>query len=377
MTTTWRAARLALGTACALGFARFAYGLLIPGMREDLHWTLAQAGAVSTANGLGYLLGAIATAAAVHRWGVATVFRTSMIATTITLTATATDDTIAVQAIVRALAGVSGAAVFVTGGIIAARMAAEADSGTPITIYFSGTGLGIILSGSTVPFLDGRWQAASIGMGIAAGVATLACWTAARGSEAPVAEGTGRVQVRGLRTVVVAYFLFAAGYISYITFLSVYLDHRHASNAEAALVWTVLGAAVMAAPLVWSRPIADWRGTRALTAVLGAHACGAALALLPSSSEVWIASAAIYGATFMTVAAAVTARIRAVVPPESWTTTLAAFTTVFAAGQMLGPWLAGLLADRTSTTAAVVWTVALCAAAAAITAIPIRSRTTP
>jgi hypothetical protein len=36
-------------------------------MRDDLRWTLAEAGAISTANGLGYLVGAVATAAVVRR----------------------------------------------------------------------------------------------------------------------------------------------------------------------------------------------------------------------------------------------------------------------------------------------------------------------
>src|SRR6516225_9351193 len=49
-------ARLALGTASALGLARFAYGLILPAMRSELGWSLAQAGALTTANAVGYLL---------------------------------------------------------------------------------------------------------------------------------------------------------------------------------------------------------------------------------------------------------------------------------------------------------------------------------
>jgi Uncharacterised MFS-type transporter YbfB len=56
------AVRLAMGTAVALGLGRFAYGLLVPSMRAELGWTLAQAGAQTTANGLGYLAGALVTA---------------------------------------------------------------------------------------------------------------------------------------------------------------------------------------------------------------------------------------------------------------------------------------------------------------------------
>ena len=58
-----RALLLSLGTASALGFGRFAYGLLLPAMRDDLGWSLTEAGAMNTANGLGYLVGAMAAAA--------------------------------------------------------------------------------------------------------------------------------------------------------------------------------------------------------------------------------------------------------------------------------------------------------------------------
>ncbi|MGH9054723.1 MAG: YbfB/YjiJ family MFS transporter [Acidimicrobiales bacterium] len=54
-----RAAGLALGPAVALGLARFAYALLLPAMRTDLHWSYTQAGALNTANALGYFAGAI------------------------------------------------------------------------------------------------------------------------------------------------------------------------------------------------------------------------------------------------------------------------------------------------------------------------------
>nr|WP_090764587.1 YbfB/YjiJ family MFS transporter [Nonomuraea maritima] len=53
-----------MSTRPALGLARFACGLLLPAMREDLRWSLAEAGALNTANELGYLLGAAVPASA-------------------------------------------------------------------------------------------------------------------------------------------------------------------------------------------------------------------------------------------------------------------------------------------------------------------------
>lgn len=368
MTAAGRAVRLALGTASALGLARFAYGLLVPAMRDDLRWSLGEAGAISTANGLGYLVGALATAPVVRRWGTAAAFRWGMVVTALALAGTAAGDVFAVLLVVRAVAGASGAVVFIAGGVIASRIAARTGSSTPITVYFAGTGLGIVLSGATIPGLADHWRVVWVGLGVAAGLAALLCWPAAATDEERPTSAAGRARVRPLWRVAVAYFLFAAGYISYITFLSVYLADRHAPVVQVVLTWTVLGAGVVAAPALWSRPITRWPGTRALAVVLGVLAGGAALALLSPAPAVLIASAVAYGVTFMAVPAAVTARIRTTVAPADWTATLAAFTTLFAAGQTAGPWLAGIVADHTSTAAPLAWTAVLCGTAAVLAA---------
>ncbi len=340
-----RAARLALGTASALGLARFAYGLLLPTMRADLGWTLAEAGAMSTANGSGYLLGALVTAPLVRRLGTTAAFRWGMAVTAATLAATAVSADFTVLLIVRAASGVSGAVVFVTGGVIAARA-------NVLTVYFAGAGLGIAVSGATIPALGGHWRLVWLGMGLAAALATAVSWTAARTDDTP-GTARGKAEIRALAPVAVAYALFAIGYITYITFLSAYLADRGTPVAGVALTWTVLGLAVVCAPVLWDRPLRTWPGGRALAAILALLGGSAALALTGAV----VPSAVLYGLTFMCVPAAVTALIKArVVDP---TATLAAFTTLFAAGQTVGPWLAGLVADRTSTDATLVWTAVL------------------
>ncbi|MET7999590.1 YbfB/YjiJ family MFS transporter [Nonomuraea glycinis] len=372
----WQAGLLALGTASALGLARFAYGLLLPAMREDLRWTLAEAGTMSTANGLGYLLGALVTAAIVRRWGTAAAFRIGMVLTAVSLAATAASDAYLPLLTARAAAGAAGAVVFIVGGVIASRVAAHAASSVPITVYFAGTGLGIIVSGVSIPALGNHWRLAWIGLATAAALAAAASWGAARGGAGSEGVGStgggaradvaGQARVRPLLGAALAYLLFAAGYITYITFLSAYLADQHAPLGQVVLTWTVLGLAVVAAPALWSRPTAEWPATRALATLLALLAGGAALALVAPAPPVILASAIIYGATFMGVPAAITALIKSNVPPADWTATLAAFTTVFAAGQTAGPWIAGVVADHTSTEATLAWTAILCATASVI-----------
>jgi predicted MFS family arabinose efflux permease len=369
----WQSARLAMGTASALGLARFAYGLLVPAMRTELHWSLAQAGALTTANGVGYLLGAVAMAPVARRLSVPVTFRLGMVLTAAALAATAaTSGSYLALLLTRAAAGFAGALVFIAGGVIASRAAATARSAAPLTIYFSGAGLGIAFSGTVIPPLLGqhpsRWPLAWGALATAAALATIVSWTAAPSSQDTGAAAT-TIELRGvarLWPVAGAYLLFAAGYIAYITFLSAYLADHHATVTQVALTWALLGLAAIAAPVLWSRPINTWPGGRALALSLAVLSAAAAVDLLSAAPAVVTGSAIGYGATFLSVPAAITTLVRAAIPPHDWTGALAAFTVVFAVGQTAGPYLAGGLADHYGTGATLAWTAALCIAGAAL-----------
>jgi predicted MFS family arabinose efflux permease len=381
----WRPARLALGTTAALGLSRFAYGLLVPAMRTDLGWSLAQAGTLTTANSLGYLVGAVAAGPVARRLGETATFRLGMVLTAATLAATAATGSYPVLLLARAAAGVSGALVFIAGGVLASRAAASRGSALPVTIYFAGAGLGIVLSGTLIPPLlshhPGRWPLAWAGLAAAAGLAAVFSWTAAAdgtkagasadgdgggagaGASVPLADWRS---VARMWRVAVAYLLFAAGYIAYITFLSAYLTAHHASVTQVAVTWAALGVAAIAAPAVWSRPVRGWPGAMALAAALAVLSAAAAIAIVSAAPGVVIVSAIGYGVSFLVVPAAITRLVHAAVRRPGWTAALAAFTVVFAAGQMAGPYLAGVLADSYGTGATLVWTAVLCAAGAAV-----------
>ena len=363
-------ARLALGTASALGLARFAYGLILPAMRSELGWSLAQAGALTTANAVGYLLGAVVAAPAARRLSLAVTFRLGMVVTAAALAATAATSSYPVLLLTRAAAGLAGTLVFITGGVIASHTAASTRSAAPLTIYYSGAGLGIALSGAAIPALlgqhPGRWPLAWAGLAAAAALAAIFSWTAARGSHQATTALLDLRYIARLWQPATAYLLFAAGYIAYITFLPAYLAAHRASITQITVTWTLLGLAAVAAPVLWSWPISTWPRAAALAASLAVLSTAAATALAGAAPLAVTGSAIGYGASFLAVPAAITALIRAATQPSEWTGALAAFTVVFAAGQTAGPYLAGALADRYGTGATLAWTAALCAAGAAL-----------
>ena len=59
-----------------------------------------------------------------------------------------------------------------------------------------------------------------------------------------------------------------------------------------------------------------------------------------------VASAALFGIAGFSAPSAVSAFVRKALPKQAWGTALAAFTIAFAASQIIGPVLTGMVADR-------------------------------
>ena len=245
---------LALGPAVAIGLARFAYALLLPSMRADLDWSFAAAGAMNTANALGYLAGALLAAVVARRYGTRRAFVVSLGVTVLALLATGgTGNTVALVAL-RAVAGASGAVTFIAGaGLVAAAAATVSPrrAATLLGIYTAGGGAAIVASGLAIPYLlaatslaDGwRWGWVLLaGLGaVAFVVATPFALASAEPPAPPVADR--RWPARHLGPVLVSYGLFGAGYIAFMTFIVAFLKGHGTGPSGITAFWVVLGTA--------------------------------------------------------------------------------------------------------------------------------------
>lgn len=115
------AVRLSLGSAIALGLARFSYALLLPAMKADLAWSFAQAGAMNTANAAGYLLGALAFPALSRRWRPSGLLGAGCILTALLMAACGVVSGANLLLAQRLLTGIGSALIFISGGVLAAR----------------------------------------------------------------------------------------------------------------------------------------------------------------------------------------------------------------------------------------------------------------
>ncbi|WOB07730.1 YbfB/YjiJ family MFS transporter [Piscinibacter gummiphilus] len=345
------AAALALGAAVSLGLARFSYALLLPPMRADLAWSYLTAGAMNTANAAGYLLGALLMPRALARWGARPLLIAGSVSAAALLAAHGLGRGDAVLYMLRLLTGVASAATFVSGGLLAARLTG-APAGLVLGIYYGGTGAGIIASALLVPPLvalpDGHgWRWAWVALGAVALFATAIAARATRGLTTTVASSARHAPFRwaSLGFGLASYFLFGLGYIGYMTFVVTLLREQQMSHGVVTLFYGLLGVGVIASSFLWAGLLQRHRSGRPMAVLNAILAVATVLPVLSTHVLAVFASGVLFGGVFLSVVASTTALVRHNLAAAAWPAGIAAFTIVFAAGQIVGPSLVGWLAD--------------------------------
>lgn len=351
---------LSLGAAVSLGVTRFAYGLLLPAMRADLAWTYTLAGAMNTANALGYFLGALMTPWLLKRIGASTLLWTGAFLASVFMALsgffTATEPLL----LQRLLAGVASAFVFIAGGLLAARMGARVPthSGLLIGLYYGGTGLGIVLSALLVPWVleqaadqphGWRWAWWMLALVCLLASAALLWPARAMAQPMPVPE-TGAAdgvdfRWRQFGFALAGYTLFGMGYIGYMTFVVALLREQGSSALAVTVFYGLLGVAVVASARIWAGLLDRYKNGRALAILNALLGVATILPALTTSWPVVLASGLLFGGVFLSVVASTTALVRHNLPATAWAAGISAFTTVFAAGQIIGPTIVGWIAD--------------------------------
>ncbi|MGF6446921.1 YbfB/YjiJ family MFS transporter [Paraburkholderia youngii] len=377
------AAALSLGSATALGLARFAYALLLPSMKLDLGWSFAQAGAMNTANALGYLLGALVFPRLARRWSAGALFAGGCVLTALLMAGSGVTASTDALLTLRVITGASSAAVFIGGGVLAARLASARprDAGLVLGLYYGGTGWGIVASSLLVPvtILDAAhgWQFAWFALAAACALFAAVAIGASRRIErahtsaAAAAHAAGATSAPGwphFAAALAGYGLFGVGYIGYMTFIVALLRNAGMSAAVVTGFYLLLGAATVVSARIWSTLLDRMRGGQAL-AVL--NALLAIATLLPALfTQPWVAfvSGTLFGATFLSAVASTTAFVRHNLPASHWAKGISAFTIVFAFGQIVGPVVIGWVSDGAGLARGLVYSALLLAGGAVLAA---------
>jgi MFS family permease len=360
---------LSLGAAVSLGVTRFAYGLLLPPMREDLGWSYTLAGAMNTFNALGYLLGALSTPWLMRRLGPGRLLLWGAVLASAFMAGSGFFVEATPLMVQRLLAGWASAWVFIAGGLLAARLGAHwpRRSGLLLGLYYGGTGWGIVASAVSVPWvlqaMTDRPHAWAWAWWWLAGLCVLAtaalAWvvraiarheTGVTSSSTPgVSVATGNAlagpSLWQFTPALAGYTLFGVGYIGYMTFVIALLKDQHHAAGAITFFYSLLGLAVVASSRIWAGLLDRHKNGQPLARLNALLGVATVLPALTASWPVLLLSGALFGAVFLSVVASTTALVRHNLPPARWAAGISAFTIVFAFGQIVGPTVVGFIAD--------------------------------
>jgi len=358
-----------MAAAVSLGMTRFAYAMLLPPMRDDLSWSYTLAGSMNTLNAVGYLFGALVTPRMLNRWGAVTVLIGGALMASLLMALTGFFSETPVLLLQRLLAGAVSAAVFVSGGLLAARLGAHlpSQSGLLLGLYYGGTGWGIVLSAGLVPAalavaneqaFEHPWAWAWWGLALACFTMTLVMFAMRLPIKRWAAElkpidtngslhSDQAIQMHWPQWVfgLAGYGLFGVGYIGYMTFVVALLRDQGASTAEISWFYALLGLAVLASSRIWAGLLNRYRGGQPLSIL---NALLSAATLIPVMTSAWpmmLVSGILFGSVFLSVVASTTAMVKHNLVPSQWAAGISVFTVVFAIGQIIGPTMVGWIAD--------------------------------
>ena len=339
-----------LGMVVAMGIGRFVFTPILPLMQRDIGMTNSVAGWLAGLNYLGYLCGAIVCSVKPEllRYRLLTGGCLLLsIATTLFMGAT-----LSVQwwSLMRFASGFASAVLFIVITAEVGETLSRQGFGHWLGTLYGGIGLGIAISGLVVPPLDniGGWDGAWYGAGVIAAILATVGLLLGRRREfvkpATINESSTPVSLASVRLLSVGYFFEGLGYIVTATFLVAIISLTPGLENVAPFSWVAVGLAAVPSTILW--PYLGRRiGNR--KALLCAYILQAAGILVSAAAESIIAvlfAAVSFGGTFLGVVALTLTEGNLRMPGDG--RRAAAFLTAsFGVGQMLGPVLAGVIAD--------------------------------
>ncbi len=338
-----------LGMVVVMGIGRFVFTPILPLMQRDLGMSNTLAGWLAGLNYLGYLCGAIFCAIAPQLLRRRLVTGGSLllsIATTLFMGMTLS---VFWWGAMRFFGGIASAVLFIVIAAEVGETLTRRGYAHWLGALYGGVGLGIAISGLLVPPLDkvGGWDSSWIGMGILAAFLALAGLTLGKNRH-PVqptkTSASARVALPSILPLAFAYFFEGLGYVVTATFLVAIIAATPGLQDFAPYSWVAVGIAAVPSTIFWPHLAHRIGARKALLAAYALQAAGILVSIRADSLAEVIFVAVSFGGTFLGIVALTMAEGSRRAPGQArWSAAI--LTSSFGIGQMLGPIVAGRLAD--------------------------------
>ena len=359
------------GTCCifaCLGLGRFALGMMLPAMRDSLHLSYSQMGLVGTVNFVGYLLAVLACGPLADRLGYRKLISLALAAVGVTMLLIGRSHDYTTILLCYMVTGMGSGAANVPMMALVSHWFGRSHRGRATGFVVIGSGFAILLSGKLVPWLNqlGGQEGWRLSWQVLGGVilcVSVLCLVMLRDSPmnlglrpigdsppdgaVPAPRTEHRVTVRDIAHLGGLYFLFGCTYVIYATFIVSALMQEHGfSEAEAGNFWSLVGLLSLFSGPVFGT-LSDRIGRRyTLAMVFVIQTAAYLLVALPLPPGFLYCSIGCFGLVAWSIPSIMAALAGDYGGPQRAARIFGLVTFIFGIGQIAGPAVAGMLAEK-------------------------------
>ena len=333
----------------AVGIGRFSYTPILPYMISELNLTTTDAGLIASSNYLGYLLGSLIPIFPQFPKNIRSIFIYSIFISILSLFAMGLTNTFEVFILIRFIHGIFSAFVLILGTSLIVSHVQKKGKIFLGTAHFSGVGLGMALSAIVVSylgFLNFTWDELWFSIGILAIMLSFQIikFTPIQKAEVKYNLKSKNKTSLGFSLITISYGLYGFGYVAFGTFISTMSRLTPGIEKTEPYVWFVVGVTGIPSVFFWNwfgSKIGNDIGLFLANLILG---LGVLFSVLINNEFGIFISCILFGLSFVPITSMCLLEGQKRFS-GSFIVSTAILTFSFSIGQMIGPYLSGLLTD--------------------------------
>jgi len=348
-----------------MGIARFALTPLLPAMQSATGLGDDGAGFLAAFNYAGYLSGALYASRLRDPLKKLSSYRWGMVFAVLTTGAMAFTDNVGIWSALRYVSGLCTATGMVIGTALIIDHLKQRHNPDLIGIHFSGVGLGVIISGTTLTLVEPymNWSDGWFLMGVMAFILAIPSmiWMSAEGLEAPPAfhSGTVKLRQRNIIFLLIAYCFAGATFSIGTTFIISIMAESPSLADSRNLAWIMLGVALAPSCFFWMKVSNKLGDFKALCLAYLVQAVGCSLPVLIPSTASALIGGFMFGGCFMGIVTVVLA-LGGKLSPHNPSALIGILVVSYGFGQIIGPILTGIAMEQTGFSELGLWSAAGC-----------------
>lgn len=354
-----------------LGLARFAFGMLLPSMREALGMSYDEMGFLGTGNFAGYLVAVGMVPFLLRRFSPRQLIASGLLLVSLCMFGIAVGDSYLVILLFYTCVGIGSGIANIPIMVLVSYWFRREKRGQAAGLIVIGSGFAIIFSGFVIPALNTSFTQNGWRLGwalLALIVLLIALITALLIRNDPVEKGLEPVgqtrdleydpaaskgdfsPVRILTHLGILYFIFGATYVIYGTFIVTTMVEEFAyAEASAGHFWSWVGFFSLFSGTLFGL-LSDKVGRKTgLMTVFGVQTLAYLLAGSNLGTLALFGSVVLYGVSVFAIPAIMAAAVGDYLGKARAAAAFSIITFCFALGQTLGPAVAGMVAESTGT----------------------------